>query len=83
MYRVITLEPLAKLIRRLAEVAVDRAELKFQSLLRFPLLPVTSGLLAAVWNGLYGKKQPQSRRAVHCLSRFAFSFNARPQTKPK
>jgi AcrR family transcriptional regulator len=54
MYRRITLEPLAKLIRRLAKLAIARRELQSKALSRFPLLLVTPALLAAVWNGLYG-----------------------------
>jgi AcrR family transcriptional regulator len=58
MYRLITLEPLAALIRRAAKVAVARGELRSKALQRFPLLLVTPALLTAVWNGLYGKNQP-------------------------
>jgi AcrR family transcriptional regulator len=58
MYRRITLEPLAELIRRIAKLGVDRGELHSKALSRFPLLLVTPALLAAVWNGLYGKKAP-------------------------
>lgn len=58
MYRRITLEPLAQLIRRVAKLAVARGELRSKALSRFPLLLVTPGLLAAVWNGLYGAEKP-------------------------
>jgi len=54
MYRRITLEPLAELIRRLAKLAHARGELQSNALVRFPLLLVTPALLTAVWNGLYG-----------------------------
>ena len=54
MYRRITLEPLAELIRRTAKLAIARGELQSKALTRFPLLLVTPALLAAVWNGLYG-----------------------------
>jgi AcrR family transcriptional regulator len=54
MYRRITLEPLAELIRRLAKLAYARGELQSKALVRFPLLLVTPALLTAVWNGLYG-----------------------------
>jgi AcrR family transcriptional regulator len=58
MYRRITLEPLARLIRRLAKLAIARGELESKALSRFPLLLVTPALLAAVWNGLYGAETP-------------------------
>jgi AcrR family transcriptional regulator len=58
MYRRITLEPLAKLIRRLGKLAIARGELQSKALSRFPLLLVTPALLAAVWNGLYGAETP-------------------------
>jgi AcrR family transcriptional regulator len=58
MYRRITLDPLAELIRRLAKLAVARGELRSKALSRFPLLLVTPALLAAVWNGLYGAQDP-------------------------
>jgi len=54
MYRRITLDPLAELIRRLAKLAYARGELHSKALVRFPLLLVTPALLTAVWNGLYG-----------------------------
>ncbi|MBV9276029.1 MAG: TetR/AcrR family transcriptional regulator [Verrucomicrobia bacterium] len=57
-YRRITLEPLARLIRRLAKLAIARGELQSKALARFPLLLVTPALLAAVWNGLYGAETP-------------------------
>jgi AcrR family transcriptional regulator len=58
MYRRITLEPLAQLIRRIAKLAIARGELRSKTLSRFPLLLVTPGLLSAVWNGLYGAEKP-------------------------
>jgi AcrR family transcriptional regulator len=54
MYRRITLDPLAGLVRRLAKLAIVQGELRSKALSRYPLLLVTPALLAAVWNGLYG-----------------------------
>ena len=45
MYRRITLEPLAKLIRRLGKLAIARGELESKALSRFPLLLVTPAVM--------------------------------------
>ncbi len=58
MYRQVVLEPAMNWIRQLAAGAVARGELKSDALVRFPLLLFAPGLMAMVWNGLYGMEQP-------------------------
>jgi len=58
MYRQVVLEPAMNWIRQLAAEAVARGELKSEALVRFPLLLLSPGLMAMVWNGMYGAEQP-------------------------
>ncbi len=58
MYRHVVLEPAMNWIRQLAAGAVARGELKSEALVRFPLLLLSPGLMAMIWNGLYGAEQP-------------------------
>lgn len=53
-YRRQVLDPLLEAIRDLAQRARARGELGSDAITRFPLLLVAPGVVATVWNGLYG-----------------------------
>jgi AcrR family transcriptional regulator len=61
------LEVLRKILRRAAE----RGELKSDIFVRFPQLLVAPGVIAILWNGLFGKFEPLDPRA---LMRAHFDF---------
>jgi len=63
-YRRLVIEPLNGLIRRLAQIALERGEIKSDALARFPMLMLAPGLTATVWNGLFGIREPVDPGAV-------------------
>ncbi len=63
-YRRLALDPLNAMIRRLAQIAVERGELSSDALARYPMLMLAPGLAATVWNGLFGIREPVDTGAV-------------------
>lgn len=57
-YKRLVLEPLSGFIRQMSGIAVARGELATDALTRFPLLLVSPGLMAMIWNGIYGGEDP-------------------------
>lgn len=57
-YRRLAVDPLVDFLQSLAVRARDRGEISSDALLRFPLLMMAPGLVATVWNGLYGTTRP-------------------------
>lgn len=64
MYRRVALEPIIDLVRHLAQRAIARGEIVSDAFLRFPMLLFAPGLMATVWNGLYGSREPLDTGAV-------------------
>lgn len=64
MYRRLVIEPGTEAVRRLAERAVARGELASDALARYPQLLAAPGVMATVWNGLYGADRPLDTAAV-------------------
>ncbi|MBF2088837.1 MAG: TetR/AcrR family transcriptional regulator [Synechococcales cyanobacterium K44_A2020_017] len=52
-YRRVVLEPVLSSIQTLAEQAKVRGELASDVLVRYPMLMLSPGLLATIWNGLF------------------------------
>lgn len=57
-YRRVVIEPVAAAVSRLAQRAVERGEIRSDALVRFPLILAAPGLIATIWNGLYGTDKP-------------------------
>jgi AcrR family transcriptional regulator len=51
-------------VRDLVRRAVERGEVGHDALLRFPQLLAAPGLVAILWNGLFGKFEPLDVRAI-------------------
>ncbi|MGY2048247.1 TetR/AcrR family transcriptional regulator [Methylobacterium sp. JK268] len=63
-YRRVVIAPVTEAIRRLAAEARARGELTSDALERFPMLLPAPGVLATLWNGLYGAEEPLDTGAV-------------------
>ncbi|ACA20661.1 transcriptional regulator, TetR family [Methylobacterium sp. 4-46] len=63
-YRRVVIGPVTGAVRRFAAEALARGELTSDALVRFPLLLAAPGVLATVWNGLYGAEEPLDAGAV-------------------
>ncbi|MFE1602346.1 TetR/AcrR family transcriptional regulator [Methylobacterium sp. ID0610] len=63
-YRRVVIDPAMGAIRRHAQAAAARGELSGDALVRFPMLLAAPGVLATIWNGLYGAEEPLDTGAV-------------------
>jgi hypothetical protein len=62
-------------VRALLRRAVERGELPNDSLLRFPQLLIAPGLVAILWNSLFGRFEPLDVRVL-LRAHFEFIFGA-------
>lgn len=75
-----TLRTVATRIRPDVLLLAAPGELRSDALRRFPLLLVAPGVLATVWNGLYGGEHPMSTAAV--FAAFVDACFVAPATGP-
>ena len=57
-YRRIIIEPMKAILVKHAKLAFQKGELRSDVFERFPILFISPGVIATVWNGLFGKIEP-------------------------
>jgi TetR/AcrR family transcriptional regulator of autoinduction and epiphytic fitness len=64
MFRELVFDPIAEIIRRLAQRGVETGELTTDALVQFPHLMIAPNMLAVLWNGVFDPEHPLDMEAM-------------------